>query len=266
MTTTDEILAIAAQAIPLTQAAPASQATPADRTAPAPAAAPATRTVSADQAAAHLAAFAAAAARGMDSDVTQALRGLRPATLPGALPDTHAWRAWISATAAMAGTGPTNPAQAAPIPTQAPNQTKAPDPAQAAPDPIVIFAVCAAATALGDDCSAAVAAGVAAAALVESRLPGETGWSVPAISAVIGAGVAAGVMMRLPEPVLRHALGICATQAAGLRAAAGTDAGQLQAGKAAFNAVEAAQLAGLGFTSSPDPLDGRRALLALFGR
>ena len=45
---------------------------------------------------------------------------------------------------------------------------------------------------------------------------------------------------------------------------AGTDAALLQVGKAAFNAVEAAQLAGLGFTSSREPLDGRRALFPLF--
>jgi 2-methylcitrate dehydratase PrpD len=58
--------------------------------------------------------------------------------------------------------------------------------------------------------------------------------------------------------------GVCATQAAGLRAAAGTDAGPLQAGKAAFNAVEAALLARAGFTGPAEPLDGRRGLFALF--
>ena len=69
----------------------------------------------------------------------------------------------------------------------------------------------------------------------------------------------------LADPQARNALGICATQAAGLRAATGTDAGALQAGKAAFNAVEAAQLASLGFTSSREPLNGRRGLFTLFG-
>jgi 2-methylcitrate dehydratase PrpD len=71
------------------------------------------------------------------------------------------------------------------------------------------------------------------------------------------------VLLCLPEDQLRHALGIAATQAAGLRAADATDAGPLQAGKAAFNAVEAAFLAQAGFTSSRDPLAGRRGLLAL---
>ena len=108
-----------------------------------------------------------------------------------------------------------------------------------------------------------------AAAKVESRLADLTdpaGWSVPAVSAVIGAGLAAGLMLRLTPDRLLPTLGICATQAAGLHTAATTDAGPLQAGKAAFNAVEAAQLARLGFTSSGQPLDGRRALFALFAR
>jgi len=141
--------------------------------------------------------------------------------------------------------------------------------ASAAPapdDPTVAMVVCAAARALGDDCLAAVTAGLAAAAIVESGLDGvaRAGWSVPTVAAGVGAGLAAGVMLGLPEDQLRNALGVCATQAAGLSAAAGTDAGPLQAGKAAFNAVEAALLARAGFTGSAEPLDGRRGLFALF--
>jgi hypothetical protein len=140
--------------------------------------------------------------------------------------------------------------------------------APAPDDPTVAMVVCAAARALGDDCLAAVAAGLEAAAVVESGLDGVAGpgWSVPTVAAGIGAGVAAGLMLGLPEAELRNALGVCATQAAGLRAAADTDAGPLQAGKAAFNAVEAALLARAGFTGAAEPLDGRRGLFALFGR
>jgi 2-methylcitrate dehydratase PrpD len=138
--------------------------------------------------------------------------------------------------------------------------------APASDDPTVAMVVCAAARALGDDCLAAVAAGLEAAAVVESGLDGVAGdgWSVPTVAACIGAGLAAGVMLGLPEDQLRNALGVCATQAAGLRAVAGTDAGPLQAGKAAFNAVEAALLARAGFTGPAEPLDGRRGLFALF--
>jgi len=165
-----------------------------------------------------------------------------PAGRPGsaALPAGAALTAWVTGAAAVA--------------------------APASDDPTVAMVVCAAARALGDDCLAAVAAGLEAAALVESGLDGVAGagWSVPTVAACIGAGLAAGVMLRLPEDQLRNALGVCATQAAGLRAAAGTEAGPLQAGKAAFNAVEAALLAREGFTGPAEPLDGRRGLFALF--
>ena len=189
---------------------------------------------------AGLARFAEAVAAGMNSHVVRALRTLRPAD------DGPAWRAWLSAAAALSMSGGAAPGGAAP-----------------AAGPAVTTVVCAAATALGNDCSAPVASGLAAAALVEAGLDTAVGWSVPVVSAAIGAGLAAGLMLGLPEAQLRSALGICATQAAGLLAAAGTDAAPLQGGKAAFNAVEAAQLARLGFTSSREPLDGRRALFPL---
>ena len=210
MTTTDQILALAAHPVP---------------------------TAEAD---ADLARFAEAAAAGINSHVVRALRALRPAD------DGPAWRAWLSAAAALSAPGGAVPGGAAPM-----------------VGPVVTTVVCAAATALGDDCSAAVAAGLQAAALAEAGLATAAGWSVPVVSAAIGAGLAAGLMLGLGETQLRSALGICATQAAGLRAAAGTDAAPLQAGKAAFNAAEAAQLARLGFTSSREPLDGRRAFFPL---
>ena len=179
------------------------------------------------------------------------LRALRPVDADGAagpaghpvsaaLPAGPALTAWVTGAAAVA--------------------------APASDDPTVAMAVCAAARALGDDCLAAVAAGLEAAAVVESALDGVAGpgWSVPTVAAGIGAGLAAGLMLGLPEDQLRNALGVCATQAAGLRAAAGTDAGPLQAGKAAFNAVEAALLARAGCTGAAEPLDGRRGLFALF--
>lgn len=127
---------------------------------------------------------------------------------------------------------------------------------------------CAAATALGENCAEAVAVGGAVTDLVAIGLPDaqSQGWSVEVVAAAIGATVAAGLMLGLSEPRLRAAIGIAATQAAGLRAAEGTDAAALQAGKAAFNAVEAAQLAQAGFTSPAQPLEGRRGLYALFVR
>ena len=178
------------------------------------------------------------AVRPVDADGAAAAPAGRPGS--AALPAGPALTAWVTGAAAVA--------------------------APASDDPTVAMVVCAAARALGDDCLAAVAAGLEAAALVESGLDGVAGagWSVPTVAAGIGAGLAAGVMLGLPEDQLRNALGVCATQAAGLRAAAGTEAGPLQAGKAAFNAVEAALLAREGFTGPAEPLDGRRGLFALF--
>jgi len=204
---------------------------------------------------AGLARFAEAAVAGMNTHVVRALRALRPAD------DGPAWRAWLSATAALSAPG--GAAASGAVPSGAAPSGAAPGGAALADGPVVTTVVCAAATALGEDCSAAVAAGLQAAALAEAGLATAAGWSVPVVSAAIGAGLAAGLMLGLGEAQLRSALGICATQAAGLRAAAGTDAAPLQAGKAAFNAIEAAQLARLGFTSSREPLDGRRAFFPL---
>jgi 2-methylcitrate dehydratase PrpD len=184
-----------------------------------------------------LAAFAAAVESGQGTSVERAAEA---AVEAGVLPEGSALTAFASAAAAMAGT--------------------------AAPDPQTAI-VCAAAVALGRNCAEPVAVGLDVAGLVAVGLPDARarGWSVPVISAAIGATVAAGLMLGLPEPRLRAAIAIAATQATGLAAADGTDAAALQAGKAAFNAVEAAQLAAAGFTSSAQPLEGRRGLYALFG-
>ena len=159
----------------------------------------------------------------------------------GVLPGGHGLTAFVRAVAALAGSADVDAGTAV---------------------------VCAAATALGENCAEAVAVGAAVSDLVAAGLPDARaqGWSAEVIAAVIGGCVAAGLMLGLPEPRLRAAIGIAATQAAGLCSAEGTDLGQLQAGKAAFNAVEAALLAQRGFTSSPQPLEGRRGLYALFAR
>ena len=103
-----------------------------------------------------------------------------------------------------------------------------------------------------------------AATIVESGLANWGGWSSGTVAAAIGAGVTAGLLLGLTQPQLRAALGICATQASGLRAAEATPAFPLQVGKAAFNGVEAALLARAGLTAPDDPLEGRRGLFALF--
>ena len=89
------------------------------------------------------------------------------------------------------------------------------------------------------------------------------GWSRQSVAGTIGAGAAVGRLMGLDETRLRHLLGLCATQATGLRSLDDTEAGARQVAKAASDAVEAALLMSNGFTSSADGLAGRRGLFAL---
>jgi hypothetical protein len=110
----------------------------------------------------------------------------------------------------------------------------------------------------------AVAVGTAVAEWTANALAtGAQGWSTRGIAAAIGAGVAAARLLRLDAAGVRNVIGLCATQAAGLRAAEGSEAGVVQAAKAAADAVEAATLVSHGFTSSADGLGGRRGLFAV---
>ncbi|WP_197383368.1 MmgE/PrpD family protein [Mycolicibacterium mengxianglii] len=89
------------------------------------------------------------------------------------------------------------------------------------------------------------------------------GWSRRSSAGLIGAGAAVGRLLDFDEAKLRHLLGLCATQATGLRSLDNTEAGARQVAKAASDAVEAALLVSNGFTSSADGLTGRRGLFAL---
>jgi hypothetical protein len=182
---------------------------------------------------AELDGFRRAADAGADSDVVRALQRVR--AMSG-----KPWAALLGGTAAAVGS----------------------------PERPMWVAVCAAAVALGDDARAAEATAVGyviadgvAAALGDSHAG--SGWCPAATAGTIGAAAAAGRSLGLGAEHLRHMLGICATQAAGLAVAEGTDAGALQVGKAASNAVEAALLSRNGFTSAAQPLEGRRGLFAL---
>jgi 2-methylcitrate dehydratase PrpD len=200
---------------------------------------------------ADIAAFRAASARGSASSVVRALVAACPAA------GGPAWTAWLAAAAVAAG-----------------ETALASDERPAAAPRPAWCAVFGAAVALADrpgralpeaTVTAAIAAGLGAAAIIESGLDDWGGWSSGTVAAAIGAGLTAGLLLGLAEQQLRAAIGLCATQAAGLRAAAGTDAFALQVGKAAFNGVEAALLARAGLTAPAEPLDGRRGLFALFG-
>jgi 2-methylcitrate dehydratase PrpD len=184
------------------------------------------------QAGPELSLFAEAAEAGADSRAAMALRTIAPGT------QDPQWQAWINATAAMAAEH--RPAW---------------------------VAVCAVATALGqeaDDTADAMAIGYEVADRLVRDLAGaaEAGWSASAVADRIGAGAAAARALRLPAAAARNAVGLCATQAADLAKAEGA-ASELQAGKAAADAIEAAFLSRCGFTSPPQSLEGRRGLFAL---
>ena len=70
-----------------------------------------------------------------------------------------------------------------------------------------------------------------------------------------GAAIGCAHLLGLDEQRTAHALGIAATQAAGLKAMFGTMCKPLHAGRAAYNGLLAARLAARGFTSRPDALE-----------
>ncbi|MCZ8186398.1 MAG: MmgE/PrpD family protein [Beijerinckiaceae bacterium] len=81
------------------------------------------------------------------------------------------------------------------------------------------------------------------------------GFHQTATSGAFGAAMAAGRLLGLDEERLRHALGIAATRASGLKSQFGTMGKPFNAGIAAANGVEAALLAARGFISRPDGLE-----------
>ena len=88
------------------------------------------------------------------------------------------------------------------------------------------------------------------------------GFHQTATAGAFGAAVAAGRLMGLSREQMRAALGLCATRASGLKSQFGTMGKPLNAGIAASNGVEAAQLARLGMTSCEDGLMGAQGFVA----
>lgn len=109
----------------------------------------------------------------------------------------------------------------------------------------------------------AIAIGREVAALLQRALRLDAPWDAAAVVAGIGAAAAAARAAALDVETARNAIGLAATQAAGLGVTEGTPAAALGSGKAAADAVEAALLARHGFTSAPASLEGRRGLAAL---
>jgi 2-methylcitrate dehydratase PrpD len=88
----------------------------------------------------------------------------------------------------------------------------------------------------------------------------DRGWHVTGTFGHIGAALACSRLLGLDPLETRNALGLACTEAAGLQVAFGTMTKSFHPGKAAYDGVEAAFLAGRGFTAAWRPIEGRRGL------
>lgn len=84
----------------------------------------------------------------------------------------------------------------------------------------------------------------------------QVGFHQTATAGAFGATLAAARLLGLEAAQIRHALGLCATMAAGLKSQFGTMGKPLNAGLAARTGVEAAYWARAGMSSAADALDG----------
>ncbi len=141
--------------------------------------------------------------------------------------------------------------------------------APSSPSTPVLAAVIAAGEKLAasdDEIAAAAAIGIEAAARVLAAVDSEefrSRWNVASAVGILGAALAVSRLLKLDDTRTRHALGVAATQAAGLARNAGEPMAAIETGKAAADAFEAALLAKHGFTSAPASIDGRRGFAAL---
>lgn len=90
------------------------------------------------------------------------------------------------------------------------------------------------------------------------------GWHTMQTVGVLGATLAVCRLVRSDPEVSARAVGIAASSSAGLRKNFGSMVKPLHAGHAAQHAVEAYELATLGFTGDEDVLDGTHGFLAVF--
>ncbi len=90
----------------------------------------------------------------------------------------------------------------------------------------------------------------------------QRGWHCTSSIGTLGAAAAVARVLGLDQASTRHALGIAASSACGLKENLGSMVKPLHAGMAARNGVTAAQLARRGFTASAHAIDGPQGYLA----
>jgi hypothetical protein len=119
---------------------------------------------------------------------------------------------------------------------------------------------------VSSDDAAATAIGIEAASRILAAVDSDEyrqRWNVVSSVGVLGAVLAVTRVLKLDPTRTRHALGIAATQTAGLAHNTGEAMESIEIGKAAADAIEAALMAKHGFTSAPAAVDGRRGFAAL---
>ena len=90
----------------------------------------------------------------------------------------------------------------------------------------------------------------------------QRGWHCTSSIGTLGAAAAAARVLGLDAYACKHALGIAASSACGLKENIGTMVKPLHAGMASRSGVMAARLAQRGFTASPHAIDGPQGYLA----
>jgi len=129
-----------------------------------------------------------------------------------------------------------------------------------------LFALSERKTVSGRDFLLAYAAGFEAGVRAGQGAPAHHagGWHLTGTLGTIAAGAAAGRLLGLNAQQMVHALGIAATQAAGMQQNRGTMCKSFHAGKAASNGLLAALLAQKGFDSSDEILEGKRGFCRIY--
>src|SRR5215471_2279242 len=118
----------------------------------------------------------------------------------------------------------------------------------------------------GADLMLAYAVGFEAGVRSGRTAPGhhKGGWHLTGTLGSIAAGAACGRLLGLDAQRLTYAMGIAATQAAGLQQNRGTMCKSFHAGKAAQNGVLAALLAQRGFDSTQQIIEGRKGFCRVY--
>jgi 2-methylcitrate dehydratase PrpD len=129
-----------------------------------------------------------------------------------------------------------------------------------------LFALSETSGASGTDFMLAYAVGFEAGVRVGQASPGhhKGGWHLTGTLGTLAASAATARLLGLNEQQTIYALGIGATQAAGMQQNRGTMSKSFHAGKAASNGILAAKLAQKNFNSADDIIEGKRGFCRTF--